>query len=133
MVRFILAAMLTGILFGIMDGLINGNPFAIKLMACYKPIARTNINVPAGIMIDLLYGFIISGIYLLILPVLPANNGILNGLLYGLGIWFFRVFMGVMSTWMMHTVPVKTLGYILITGLAEILIIGALNGLILKR
>ena len=63
MTRFISAALLTGILFGVMDGLINGNPWAVKLMECYKPLARQVINVPAGILIDLAYGFINPGIY----------------------------------------------------------------------
>jgi len=133
MLRFIIAAIITGLLFGIMDGLINGNPFAVKLMECYKPIARQGINVPAGILIDLMYGFAISGIYLMIMPVLPTEYGIIKGLTYGLGMWFFRVLMSVLSSWMMYTIPGKTLVYILLTGLAEMLIMGVLNGLILKR
>lgn len=131
--RYILAAVLTGILFGIMDGLINGNPYAARLMECYQPIARQSINIPAGLVIDLIYGFIISGIYLLVMPVLPAEYGIIKGLTYGLGIWFFRVLMGALSSWMMFTIPGKTLVYILLTGLAEMLILGMVNGLIIKK
>jgi len=133
MIRYIIAAILTGLMFGIMDGLINANPYAVKLMECYKPIARQGINIPAGLMIDLMYGFAISGIYLLIIPVLPTDYGIMKGLTYGLGMWFFRVLMSVVSSWMMFTVPGKTLIYVLLTGLAEMVILGMLNGLILKR
>ena len=133
MLRFIISALLTGILFGTMDGLINGNPFAVKLMECYQPIARQSINIPAGLVIDLVYGFIISGIFLLIMPVLPTDYGIIKGLAYGLGIWFFRVVMGAVSNWMMFTVPVKTLVYILLAGLVEMLILGIVNGLIIKK
>ena len=133
MIRYIIAAILTGLMFGIMDGLINANPYAVKLMECYKPIARQGINIPAGLMIDLMYGFAISGIYLLIIPVLPTDYGIMKGLTYGLGMWFFRVLMGVVSSWMMFTVPGKTLVYFLLTGLIEMAILGIVNGLILKR
>jgi len=133
MLRFIISALLTGILFGTMDGLINGNPFAVKLMECYQPIARQSINIPAGLVIDLVYGFIISGIFLLIMPVLPTDYGIIKGLTFGLGIWFFRVVMGAVSNWMMFTVPVKTLVYILLAGLVEMLILGIVNGLIIKK
>jgi len=133
MIRFIIAAILTGLLFGILDGLINGNPYAVKLMECYKPIARPGINVPAGLIIDLLYGFIISGIYLVLIPALPTGYGMIKGLTYGLGMWFFRVLMSVLSSWMMYTIPGKTLVYILLTGLAEMLILGLLNGLLIKR
>ena len=133
MIRFIITAVLTGLLFGIMDGLINGNPYAVKLLECYKPIAKQTINVPVGLVIDLLYGFVISGIYLIILPSLPTEIGIIKGLTYGLGMWFFRVLMGVISNWMMFNVPAKTLFYVLIAGLIEMVILGVLNGLILKK
>jgi hypothetical protein len=133
MKRFIITAIATGLLFGIMDGLLNGNPFALKLMECYKPIAKNTINIPAGLLIDLFYGFMISGIFILILPVLPTNNGIIKGLSYGLGMWFFRVLMAVVSNWMMFNIPVETLLYLLFAGLLEMIILGIFNGLILKR
>lgn len=133
MVRYIIAAVLTGILFGSMDGLINGNPYAVKLMECFNPIARQTINVPAGVLIDLFYGFAISGIFVIIMPVLPTESGIIKGLIYGLGMWFFRVLMGVISYWMMFNIPAKTLVYLLLTGLFEMIILGIMNGLILKK
>ena len=133
MQRFIIAAISTGILFGIMDGLINGNPLAVRLMKCYKPIAKQNINIPVGLLIDLAYGFAISGIYFSIIPILPTDNLIINGIIFGIGIWFFRVLMGVISSWMMFTIPGKTLFYIAFTGLVEMIILGIINGLIIRR
>jgi hypothetical protein len=133
MVRYIIAAILTGILFGTMDGLINGNPYAVKLMECFNPIARQTINVPAGLLIDLFYGFVISGIFFIIMPALPTESGIIKGLIYGLGMWFFRVLMGVISNWMMFNIPAKTLIYLLLTGLVEMIILGIINGLIIKK
>ena len=132
MARFILAAIVTGLLFGIMDGLINGNPYAVKLMECFKPIAKQTVNIPIGLAIDLFYGFIISGIFMIIMPALPTEIGIIKGLVYGLGMWFFRVSMGVISNWMMFNIPAKTLIYVLLTGLVEMIIIGIINGLLLK-
>jgi hypothetical protein len=133
MKRFIIAAIATGLLFGILDGLINGNPFALKLMECYKPIAKNTINIPAGLLIDLFYGFMISGIFIVILPVLPTNSGIIKGMTYGLGMWFFRVLMGVVSNWMMFNIPVETLLYLLFAGLFEMIILGIFNGYLLRR
>ena len=132
MMRFISAALLTGILFGVMDGLINGNPWAVKLMECYKPIARQGINVPAGILIDLAYGFIIAGIYYFLIPALPSESPVIKGLIFGTGMWFFRVVMSVASSWMMFNIPGRTLLYILITGFFEMIILGIINGLIIK-
>jgi hypothetical protein len=63
MVRYVIVSISSGILFGILDGLINANPLAQKLYAVYKPIARTSINVPAGIVIDVAYGFIMAAVF----------------------------------------------------------------------
>jgi uncharacterized membrane protein YvlD (DUF360 family) len=133
MVRFIIAAVVTGILFGAMDGFINGNALAARLMECYKPIAKTTINIPAGILIDLLYGFVITTVFIIIKPVLPTESMIIKGLVFGAGIWFFRVLMNVVSSWMMFNIPLKTLVYLLFAGLAEMLVLGILNGLIIKK
>jgi hypothetical protein len=133
MTRFIIAAILTGLLFGILDGLINGNPFASKLVECYKPIAKQSINIPAGIIIDLVYGFAISGLFMLLFPVLPSEFGLIKGITFGVGMWFFRVLMNVISSWMMFNIPGKTLVYLLLAGLVEMILLGILNGLMLKR
>jgi hypothetical protein len=133
MLRFIIGAILTGLLFGTLDGIINGNPYAVKLMECYKPIAKTTINIPAGLLIDLFYGFVISGIFFAVLPVLPSDSGIIKGIIFGFGMWFFRVLMGAISSWMMFNIPGKTIIYILWTGLLEMIILGIVNGLIIKR
>jgi hypothetical protein len=133
MIRFTIAALTTGILFGAMDGLVNGNPWAVKLLECYKPIARTEINVSAGILIDFFYGFAIAGFYYFLLPVLPAGNPFIKGIIFGIGIWFFRVLMHVASSWVMFNIPVRTLIYLLISGLIEMMLLGMVNGLIIKR
>lgn len=133
MVKYILASILTGLLFALMDGLINGNPYAAELLAPFQPIARETVNIPAGAIIDVIYGFIISGIFLVILPALPSESGIMKGLAYGIGMWFFRVVMMVFSEWMMFNIPVKTLIYLLVTGFFETILLGILNGLILKK
>jgi hypothetical protein len=66
MVRYIIASIVSGILFGVMDGLINANPLGRRLYEVYKPIAKTSVNVPAGVMIDIVYGFAMAGAYLLL-------------------------------------------------------------------
>lgn len=131
MLRFFSVSIISGLLFAFVDGLINANPLAQKLMECYKPIAKSTINIPVGIVIDLFYGFVMCGIFLLIYKSLPGNP-FTKGVIYGLIIWFFRVLMMVFSTYMTQQVPVKTLVYILMTGLAEVLIIGIFYGLTIK-
>jgi hypothetical protein len=132
MTRYALVSVVSGILFGVLDGLINANPLAQRLYAFYKPIARTSINPVAGIAIDLVYGFVMAGVFLILYHSLPGEAGIVKGISFSLVIWFFRVVMYVATQCMMFNVPVTTLLYTLVAGLGEMLILGILYGLVLK-
>lgn len=131
MTTYIIVSMISGILFGMLDGLINANPMAVKLFEVCKPIAKTTLNLKAGIIIDLAYGFILAALFLLLYPALPGEAGLVKGICFGLITWFLRVVMGAASQWMMYKVPVKTLIYSLLAGLAEMLVLGILFGLFL--
>lgn len=131
MTSYILVSVISGILFGILDGLINANPLATRLYEAYKPIAKTSVNFVAGILIDLAYGFILAGLFWLLYPSLPGATGLLKGVSFALMVWFLRVGMSVASQWMMYKLPMKTLLYTLLAGLAEMLILGILYGLAL--
>ena len=132
MIRYIVVSISSGVLFGAMDGLINANPLTTRLYEFYQPIARTAINVPAGVVIDLIYGFLLAGIFLLIYRSLPGDAGLTKGISYAVLVWFLRVVMSAVSGWMMFNVPTGALLYNLITGLGEMLILGILYGLTLK-
>jgi len=132
MIGYIIVSVVSGILFGILDGVINANPLAQRLYEVYKPIARTSINPLAGIIIDLAYGFIMAGIFLLLYESLPGITGLVKGVSFAFLVWFFRVVMYTASQWMMFNVPFKVLLYSLIAGLGEMLILGVFYGLTLK-
>jgi hypothetical protein len=132
MLRYVLVSLAGGILFGAMDGVINANPLAQRLFQVYQPIARTSVNAPAGIAIDLVYGLVMAGVFLLLYPSLPGASGWTKGLSFGVLAWFFRVLMNTASDWMMFKVPAGTLLYGLGTGLLEMLVIGILFGLTLR-
>lgn len=132
MTRYIIVSVISGILFGILDGLINANPIAIKLYEVYKPIAKTSVNFAAGMIIDLVYGFILAAVFLLLYPGLPGEIGFVKGVSFGLMVWFFRVVMSAASQWMMFKVPLKALLYFLSAGLGEMLMLGMLYGLALQ-
>ena len=131
MITYIIVSIVSGILFGVMDGLINANPLARKLYEVYKPIAKKTMNVPAGIAIDLVYGFIMAGIFLILYNSLPGEIGLIKGISFAFLAWFFRVVMQVISQQMMYNVPSKTLIYTTFAGLCEMLILGILYGLTL--
>ncbi len=96
--RYFAVSTISGILFGIMDGYINSNSLAQSLFEIYKPIAKTSVNITAGIIIDLLYGLAMAGIFLLLYKSLPGEKGLLKGISFALIIWFFRVLMFVVYT-----------------------------------
>ena len=132
MISYIIVSLVSGILFGVMDALINANPLARKLLEVYKPITKTTLNLPAGIVIDLVYGFAMGTIFLILYESLPGDSGLIKGTIFALFAWFFRVVMSVASNWMMFKIPGRTLLYTLVTGLGEMLVLGILYGLFLK-
>jgi len=132
MISYIVVSIVSGIVFGVLDGLINANPLGRKLMEVYNPIAKKSINVAAGVVIDIAYGFILAGIFVVLYESLPGDAGIVKGISFGVLAWFLRVIMSVISSWMMYTIPVKTLLYSLLAGLIEMLILGLIYGGFLK-
>jgi hypothetical protein len=96
---------------GSLDGLGNGNPFAAALFEAYKPISRTNANFIFGILVDLAYGFILGGIFILLYPSLPGAEGIIKGLSFAGIAWFLRVVMSAASTYVMFSIPVPVILY----------------------
>ncbi|HEY5984248.1 MAG TPA: DUF6789 family protein [Anaerolineales bacterium] len=130
--NYVLVSIGGGVLFGILDGLINANPLARRLYEAYKPIARTSVNAVAGILIDLAYGFILAGLFVLLYRSLPGASSWLKGLSFGLMAWFFRVLMSVASQWIIYRVPPITLAYSLVAGLVEMLLVGLFLGVTLR-
>ena len=132
MIKFIIISISAGILFGVLDGVLNANPLAQKLFLAYKPIMRTTINPVLGILIDLAYGFILAGLFLLLFHSFPGETGLVKGLSYGLIIWFFRVVMYGATQYVMFDISISVLLYIVISGLFEMLVLGLFFGLTLK-
>ncbi len=84
MTRYVIVSLVSGILFGVLDGLINANPLAQRLYAVYQPIAKTSLNPVAGIAIDILYGFVMAGLFLVLYNSLPGEAGLVKGISFAL-------------------------------------------------
>lgn len=130
--RYVVVSIASGILFGVLDGLLNANPLARRLYEAFQPIARTSVNVPAGLAIDLVYGFVMAGVFVVLYASLPGQTGLVKGVSFALMVWFFRVAMSVATQWMTFNVPVGALAYTLVAGLGEMLALGVLYGLTLR-
>ena len=79
MIGYIIISVISGILFGLLDGVVNANPSAQRFYEVYRPIAKTKINPLAGIVIDLAYGFVMAGVFLLLYNSLPGETGLIKG------------------------------------------------------
>jgi len=127
-VRYTLVGVASGLLFGIMDALINVNPIAERLYEFNLPIRRTSVDVIAGVAIDLAYGFILMAAFLVLYRSLPGRVGLVKGVSFALLVWFLRVVMSAASQWIMLNMPVTALLYGVLTGLGEMLVLGILYG-----
>jgi hypothetical protein len=131
-IRYVVVSVVSGLLLGVLDGIINANQFAQRLYTVYQPIAKTSVNATAGMVIDLVYGFAMASVFLLLYESLPGKANLVKGVSLALLVWFFRVVMGVAGQWMTFDVPVATLAYSLVAGLAEMGILGIFYGLALR-
>jgi len=127
-VRYTLVGVASGLLFGIMDALINVNPIAERLYEFNLPIRRTSVDVIAGVAIDLAYGFILMAAFLVLYRSLPGRVGLVKGVSFALLVWFLRVVMSAASQWIIFNMPVTALLYAVLTGLGEMLVLGILYG-----
>lgn len=132
MIRYVVVSVASGVAFGVMDAVINGNGLARRLYQVFEPIARPSVNVAAGTVIDLVYGFVMAAVFLRLHGSLPGRSGAVKGLAFGLLVWFFRVAMQAASQWVMFTVSAGALLYTLAGGLLEMLVLGLLYGLTLR-
>ena len=129
MTTYLVVGVASGLLFALLDGLINANPLGRRINEPYRPIARTSINLVAGTVIDILYGLAMAGLFLLVRPALPGGAGALPGVAFGFIAWFFRGLMNVLSQWIMFTIPIATLVYTMLTGLVEMMVLGLFYGM----
>jgi len=90
------------------------------------------MDIAAQVIIDLVYGFTLAIIFVLLYDSLPGETGLLKGVSLAVLSWFFRVVMSTASNWMMYKVPGKTLLYNLFAGLVEMLILGLICGGLLR-
>ena len=130
--RYVFVSWACGILYWILDGIIVMNPYARKLYQAYRSNVKIAFNLPKSFVVYLIYGFAMSGIFLVLYKSLPGKKGVVKGISFGLLAWYFRGFTALMSQWILSTATLQTMAYGAITGVCEALILGILLGLTLK-
>ena len=119
-----------GLVFAMADALLNANPLAQRLYDVYRPIARESVNAPLGLTFDLVSGLVMGVMFVLLAPALPGGS-LTKGIAFGLIAWFFRVAMQSASQLVMFRISGAAVVYGLSSGLAEMLLLGALYALLL--
>ena len=128
--RYVVASIAIGVIFILLDALVNANPLAEQAYAVFAPIVRPGTDIVPAIAIDLAYGFALSGIFVVLYRALPGGNQLLKGFSFGLLLWFLRVVMSAAGQWVMFSIPETTVIYTLASGLLEMLAVGALLGIL---
>jgi len=124
MLTYLIAGFTGGVIFVLLDFVLNVNPLAQRLAEPYKPIARKGMPLAAAIVIDVLSSFAMAGIFLLLRPAFPGSKIVGAGVSFGLMAWFFRVLMGSLSQWIMFEMPLTTHLYSIAAGLVEMVALG---------
>jgi hypothetical protein len=131
-IRFLVVGLSSGILFAFADGLVNQNEIAKAMFEYYKVIARTGTNYAVIIGTFMLYGFVMTWIFEILYSALPGKSGMAKGTSFGIITWFFRVFMYAITQWLVIAVPAKTMAYLMLAGLAEMLVMGWFYGIFMN-
>jgi len=124
MLTYLIAGFAGGVIFVLLDFVLNVNPLAQRLAQPYKPIARKAMPLAAAILIDVLSSLAMAGIFLMLRPAFPGSKIVGAGLSFGLLAWFFRVLMGSLSHWIMFETPPTTHLYAIAAGLLEMVALG---------
>ena len=89
------------------------------------------MNLAPAIAVDLVYGFIIAGLYLLLYQALPGSTGLVKAVAFAVILWILRVVMGALGHWVMFDVPASSHVYDMAAGLIEMLVISVACALML--
>ena len=125
--RLIVAGIVASVLFLLLDmmlgavgGLIAANVFGVP----FDQPPGIEAKIRFGLLFELINGFMLALIYSVIYRCLPGQ-GWQKGISYGLIVWGLRVVMWAFSTFMMTDMPPALIAITVVTGLIEVLILGA--------
>ena len=99
--KILACGIITGVLFSVFDMLIAISTSPIFSPYSDLPIWKTPPNVPAGLIFDLINGFILAVVYTIVYNGIPGF-GWKKGVNYGVFVGLFRVVMSSFSTIVMY-------------------------------
>lgn len=127
--RFVLAAAIVGALLMVAD-LVSDTSLAAIRSGRNESTNEDRSDLFRRLTMDLVYGVVIAGLFVMLADRLPGDTGIAKGIALGVVVWFVRVLRAT-SAWVANETPRRTLSIGLALGLAEMLLIGVVLGLLL--
>jgi len=118
--KILACGIMTGVLFIIFDMIIAISTSPIFSPYSDLPIWKTPPNILAGTIFDLINGFILAAVYMMIYNGIPGF-GWKKGLNYGIIVGLFRVVMTSFSTIVMYNIPLTLVITSFVTGFIEIM------------
>lgn len=130
--KLLTCGLITGFLFLVFDMLIG--ILTSPLLPPYSslPIWKTPPDISAGVILDLINGFILVAVYMTIYDGIPGS-GWIKGFNYGVIVGLFRVLMGAFSTLVMYNIPLTVILVNLVAGYVEILLLGTILALLYEK
>jgi len=130
--KILACGIITGVLFSLFDMLIAISSSPIFSPYSDLPIWKTQPNIIAGLIFDLINGFILAAVYTTIYNGIPGF-GWRKGLNYGIFVGLFRVVMSSFSTIVMYNIPLTLVVTSLITGFIEIIVLCIILAVVYER
>ena len=133
--RFILAWVVAAVLFFVLDMVFGSLGGIITASITGTPVLAPQgieSKIFAGLLFEVINGFILVLIYKLIHTSLPGT-ALVKGISYGLIVWALRVLMWAFSTFMMFDVSAVMIVVTAALGLVEVLILCTVIALIYKE
>jgi hypothetical protein len=130
--KTVICSIIVGILFIVFDMLIAIT--TSPLYALYSDLAiwKTPPNILVGTIFDIINGFILVGVYMVLYIGIPGL-GWKKGLTYGIIVDLFRVVMMTFSSIVMLDIPLLLVVVSLVTGYIEIIVLCVILALIYEK
>ena len=132
MKRILACGIITGVLFIMFDMIIAISTSPIFSPYSDLPIWKTPPDILAGLIFDLINGFILLAVYIIIYNGIPGF-GWKKGLNYGIIVGLFRVVMTSFSTIVMYTIPFTLVITSLVIGYIEIVILCVMLAVVYEK
>jgi len=133
MVRYALISVLAGSIMLILDAVFDNSEFAKRISLPLNPIRRKNNTLARSLAVNISFGFIFAGFYLISYRSLPGLPGsFFRSLYFATIVWILSVVFKAMSQWVEFDFTGSFLLYSVLSGFIKILSINILFHYLLR-